>query len=94
MSCTFNTMSASACDHFQEHSKNVVCKASRSCEIKDFDTHTCLKFLQKYWTPLQTNEAVEALRKRVLRDRADLLDADPCPEVVLQEKTLRILEHL
>ncbi|KAG9069380.1 hypothetical protein KI688_010282 [Linnemannia hyalina] len=64
------------------------------CEIKDFDKHECLKFLQKYNTPLQSNEAVVTLRKSVLRDRANLLDADSCPEVVLLGKTLRILEHL
>ncbi|KAF9906969.1 hypothetical protein EC991_011444 [Linnemannia zychae] len=94
MSCTLNTMSASNCNYFKKNSKGIISKALALCEIKDFDKHTCLKFLQKYNTPLQSNEAVETLRKTVLRDRAKLLDDDPCPESVLQGKTLRILEHL
>ncbi|KAF9583433.1 hypothetical protein BGW38_009491 [Lunasporangiospora selenospora] len=82
------------CDYIQEHSKGVVYEASALCEIKDFDKHACLKILREYSTSLQSNEAVETLRKRVLRDRADLLDITPSPKVVHQGKTLRILEHL
>ncbi|KAG0358307.1 hypothetical protein BGZ54_010482 [Gamsiella multidivaricata] len=69
MSCTLNTMSMRACQHFEELDDKDLFETVKSLSVIDgFEKHGCTAIIQKY-SSILAKKGVANLKKRLIIDR-------------------------